>query len=242
MDVVPPWADVPYPSRQRLYYEEGNRQAPFLYWPIHRPRILGPLDEMVNLFTDWVRAGAVAAASYYLDSLDDPETESSEVIIQGTLDLATAVTTASIYRIHNERIIFADGSELTEVDETTGAVEAGPTDLGGEIVSLCVDSSDQTNTITSVYSPPSECAEAFEDAYAFAVGDTDVELLGEEACVEGYDYETHLADEFDSWSSEYSTPPPEHSSCGTEWLNGLYVGFKENYDVGYTNEGCTPPS
>lgn len=249
---VPPWADIPYPRRMRMWFEDASTQRPFLLWLKVDSADKQAVQQLPALLTQWRRLGVTQSYRFFQGGVD----ENGDSFLDISLFSAAEPVTGSIVRVKNAQIIYADGEEVKTLDTSDNTTEAA--DVGGEIVGL--DIGEVTGDTTSlIYTEqavvtPLGCQEAYTAGYEHGkdVDEEEFFLYNDGAfdCSNGDGYawedflyeEQILAGEDDEESFYYWTIPgdilfdhPDDADCYRE---GFVEACRETYDLGNTDEGC----
>lgn len=222
-------------------FVQGSPQLPIMFSRGSKPTAFGVFaNPFVAKFTGWPRRGE-AAGGYFEDELDDPSDMDSSVIMEG--EVPETKQSGSIVRTYNGVRVIADGDNLREESEATGETIVGPTDMGGEIVNMHVDTAGNIRSIVYTLDVVVDCDDAYNEAYELAQADADNLAfgLGQDGCDDfPGDFPSALAAKLVIYLNDPARAiPSEWSTCTTEYQNGLTDGWEAPFTEGWEDRGCS---
>lgn len=220
-------------------FVQGESTLPVMFSRGSKPNSkLVMARQFVDFFSGWTRHGIDLLGRFLLSGVDDGD--DTTVVMNGTPPETSE--DGDIVRTYNGLRIIAEGQTIRSESEETGQTVEGPTDLGGDIAYMCVDSSGTVRSVLQIVNVVVvDCDDVYDEAYDQAIEDAGIAFVdGQSACLfGGGDYQSELDDYFNTYLDD--TPvPDEYSDCSDEWEAGLLEGYEANFLDGYQEEGCSP--
>lgn len=232
-------AVIPTPCRAEMGYEGGNPHLPVLLWYMANTISSQVFPVYPDYFADWFRYGVRMLGRHFAPEWDDPMEAASEIVFT-TSGMTGAGT---VVRADNEGAAYvAAGTELVVLDVVSG--DATTSDLGAEIVSLCLGELTrrsyagcldyQTGTVGG-----DDYADGYDDGYEAADGESAMTIAqGASDCTS---VEPYRAEELAAVWVAANVPGSGSPEYLDGWEDGATVAYIEDYNAGWELAGCVVP-
>lgn len=231
--VRPIGASIPYPSRQTVYFEDGDRLRPFLLWTLPEREAWPVLEGVPSFFGAWLRYGVRMTLRHYAPEWDVTEDESEIVFTgfgfsgSGTIIRTDAAGMAYV----------ANGNNLVEIDLAAGT--SATTDLGAELAALSVgETSGRVYSAVLDFVSGTIGGEGYEDGYEAATDEASGAVAqGLSDCTSLIEY--RASEMATTWAE--ANVPTGTEEYQADWIAGAIVGYTERYNAGWESGDCTVP-
>lgn len=229
--VTPAGSEIPTLSRQRLLFEGGNPQRPFLLWHERAKAVLGPIGGGEPLSTwPWPRLAARTTGRYF------PAVPEGTRVAGSAPNPAEERYTARIVRVWMDGS-FAMANDNYVWQQGVGDIVEG--EPGSSVVALWETGGVR---LTMVEGPPiivEGYGDGWNDGWADGIngqpGHEGPYDAGRRSCEDGYGYDPYFG-------YDEPTPPAGHNE---DWIDGYRDGYlsgwTEKWNEGYESGGCEIP-